>query len=318
MNLIRHAIALGISCLPLLAFAAGDYPIKPIRVIVPYAPGGSDLYIRPLQERLQEKLGQPIVVENVGGAGGVVGSSRVATSKPDGYTVLFAGSGAIITSPKVTGATYTWRDFAPVANVISIPFTLVTRSGTQIKNFDDFLAQAKAEPGQITYASPGHGTSTQIAADAMAKTAAVSIQEVPYQGGGPAITALLSGIVDSALATPSIIVPQVKAGKLIALAVTGEQRFAPSMEVPTLREKGVDVAVVSRYGFYMPRNTPPEIVRKFSDAVRYAVKDKHYVDLMRESYNEIEFLAPADYEKAMQAEDSYFTKLMQDMGMKIK
>lgn len=318
MNLKRYAVALGISWLPLAALAAGDYPVKPIRVIVPYAPGGSDLYIRPLQERLQEQLGQPVVVENVGGAGGVVGSSRVASSKPDGYTVLFAGSGAIITAPKVTGATYTWRDFAPVANVISIPFTLVARSNTPIKSFEDFLAQAKAKPGKLTYASPGHGTSTQMAADAMAAAAAISIEEVPYQGGGPAVTALLSGVVDTALATPSIVMSQVSAGKLVALAVTGDQRFAPSSEVPTMREKGVDVAVVSRYGFYMPRATPPEIVRKFADAVESAVKDKHYVDLMRESYNEIEFLAPADYEHAMQEEDTYFTTLMQKMGMKIK
>jgi len=318
LNLKQYAVVLGMSWLPLAALAAGDYPVKPIRVIVPYAPGGSDLYIRPLQERLQEQLGQPIVVENVGGAGGVVGSSRVSSSKPDGYTVLFAGSGAIITAPKVTGATYTWRDFAPVANVISIPFTLVARSNTPIKNFDDFLAQAKANPGKLTYASPGHGTSTQMAADAMAAAAAIKIEEVPYQGGGPAVTALLSGIVDTALATPSIVMSQVKAGKLVTLAVTGDQRFAPSSEVPTMREKGVDVAVVSRYGFYMPRDTPPEIVKKFADAVESAVKDKHYADLMRESYNEIEFLAPADYEKAMQEEDNYFTTLMQKMGMKIK
>ncbi|WP_161495284.1 tripartite tricarboxylate transporter substrate binding protein [Advenella sp. S44] len=318
MNFIRFATAMGVFMLPQTGFSASDYPVKPIRVIVPYAPGGSDLYIRPLQERLQERLGQPIVVENVGGAGGVVGSARVASSKPDGYTVLFAGSGAIVTAPKVTGATYTWRSFAPVANVISIPFTLVARANSRMKTFDDFLSQAKSEPGKINYASPGHGTSTQMAADAMAAAAGISIEEVPYQGGGPALTALLSDIVETAVATPSIVMPQVKAGKLVALAVTGEQRFPTSSDVPTMREKGVDVAVVSRYGFFMPRETPREIVRQFSEAVEYAVSDKHYVDLMRDSYNEIEFLGPAKYAEAVQEEDTYFTKLMQDMGMKIK
>lgn len=318
MNFMRYAAVAAVSWLPVAAFAASSYPAKPIRVIVPYAAGGADLYIRPLQERLQEKLGQPIVIENVGGAGGIVGSTRVATSKPDGYTVLFAGSGAIVTAPKITGATYTWRSFAPVANVIAIPFTLVARSGSSIKTFDDFLAQAKANPGKITYGSPGHGTSTQMATDAMAAAAGISIQEIPYQGGAPTMTAVLGGIVDTAVATPSIIMPQVNAGKLVALAVTGGERFSPSADVPTLREKGVDVAVVARYGFFMPRNTPPEIVQKFANAVEYAAKNKLYEDLMRESYNEVEFLAPADYENAVQEEDKYFTKIMRDMGMPIK
>lgn len=318
MNVIRYATAMGIFMLPLTGFAASDYPSKPIRVIVPYAPGGSDLYIRPLQERLQEKLGQPIVIENVGGAGGVVGATRVASGKPDGYTVLFAGSGAIVTAPKITGATYTWRSFAPVANVIAIPFTLVARSNSRIKNFDDFLSLAKSEPGKIRYASPGHGTSTQLAADAMAAAAGISIEEIPYQGGGPTLTALLGGIVETAMATPSIVMPQVKAGKLVALAVTGGQRFPTSKDVPTMREKGVDVAVVARYGFYMPRETPSEIVRQFSEAVEYAVSDKHYVDLMRESYNDIEFMGPDNYAEAVQEEDKYFTTLMRNMGMEIK
>lgn len=318
LNLICYWTLAAASLIPIAASAASEYPTKPIRIIVPYAAGGSDLYIRPLQERLQEKLGQAVVVENVGGAGGIVGSSRVASSKPDGYTVLFAGSGAIVTAPKITGATYTWKSFAPVANVISIPFTLVTHERSGIRNFKDFLARASAAPGKIRYASPGHGTSTQMAADAMAAVAGITIEEIPYQGGGPATTALLSGIVETAIATPSLIMPQTQDGKIIALAVTSGHRFGPSPEVPTMREQGVDIAVVARYGFFMPHGTPPEIVNKFADAVEYAIREPHYIDLMQKSYNEIEFLDPVEYSNAVEEEDRYFTKLMQDMGMKIK
>lgn len=318
MKAILSALAIAATLSPVAAIQAASYPEKTIRVIVPYAAGGSDLYIRPLQERLQEKLGQPVVIENVGGAGGIVGSTRVANSDPDGYTVLFGGSGAIVTAPKITGATYTWQSFEPVANLVAIPFMLVSKEGSSIKTFSDFVKQAKAQPGKLTYASPGHGTSTQMAADAMAAAAGISVTEVPYQGGAPATAAILGGHVDTAVATPSIAMPQVKAGKLIALAVTSGKRFSPTPDVPTLKEDGVDVAVVARYGFYMPKGTPKDIVTRFADAVAYAIEAPGYIDQMKETYNEVEYLGPAAYAKAVAEEDAYFTKLMKEMNMPIK
>lgn len=322
MKTVLSAVAMAVALSPVVACYAADhtaaYPQKPIRVIVPYAAGGADLFVRPLQQRMQEKLGQPIVIENVGGAGGIVGSTRVANSDPDGYTVLFGGSGAIVTAPKITGASYTWRSFEPVANLIAIPFTLVSQAGSSIKTFGDFVAQAKAAPGKVSYASPGHGTSTQMAADAMAAAAGISVIEVPYQGGTPAVAAVLGGHVDTAIASPSIVMPQVEAGKLVALAVTSAKRFSPTPDVPTLLENNVDVSVVARYGFYMPKDTPQEIVRKFADAVAYALEEPGYVDLMKKQYNEVEYLNPEDYAKAVAEEDDYFTRLMKEMNIPMK
>lgn len=318
MKAFLFSVALAFTLPATAASAAADYPQKSIRVIVPYAAGGADLFIRPLQQRMQEKLGQPIVIENVGGAGGVVGAARVAAAAPDGYTVLFAGSGAIVTAPKITGASYTWKSFEPVANLIAIPFTLVSRSDSSIRTFGDFVQQAKANPGKLTYASPGHGTSTQMAADAMAAAAGLDVLEIPYQGGNPAVSALLGGHVDLAVATPGLVMPHVNAGKLIPLAVTSEKRFSPTPDVPTLVENGVDVSVVSRYGFYMPKGTPEEIVRKFADAVAYAIEEPGYVDLMESQYNEVEFLDPSAYKQAVAEEDAYFTKIMSEMNLPIK
>lgn len=318
MKAILSAFAIAAALSPALASHAATYPQKPIRVIVPYAAGGADLYIRPLQQRMQEKLGQPIVIENVGGAGGIVGATRVANSEPDGYTVLFGGSGAIVTAPKITGATYTWQSFEPVANLIAIPFMIVSQADSSIKTFGDFVEQAKARPGKLSYASPGHGTSTQMAADAMASAAGISVTEIPYQGGAPATAAVLGGHVDTAVATPSIVMPQVESGKLTALAVTSAKRFSPTPDVPTLLENGVDVAVVARYGFYMPKDTPAEIVRKFADAVAYALEEPGYVDLMKTQYNEVEYLDPDAYAKAVREEDDYFTKLMKEMNIPMK
>jgi tripartite-type tricarboxylate transporter receptor subunit TctC len=300
------------------ALAADDYPIRPIRVVVPYAAGGADLYVRPIQQRIEQMLGQPLIIDNVGGAGGIVGATQVRNAPADGHTVLFAGIGAVVTAPKIADATYTWRDFTPVANIVAIPFTLVTHPGTGIKNLAGLIARAKAEPGKITYGSPGHGTSTQVAVDAMANEARIKLNEVPYQGGVPAMNAALGGHVDTMIGTPSIVMPQVRAGKLIALAVTGPERFAPSPEVPTLRESGVNVVVVANYGVFVRRGTPDAVVRKLAAAFAGGASDPAYVQLMRKGYNDVAYLGPAEYAVAVEEEDRHFTRLMRDAGMQIK
>jgi len=311
----------GMSCIALAcatvqaANVADTYPSKPVRVIVPYAAGGSDLYVRPLQEKLQEILGQPMVIENIGGGGGTVGSARVARAKPDGYTVLFAATGAIITAPKLTEASYTWRDFSPVANLIAIPFTWVTRSDSNMRDFKDLVARAKAQPGKVNYASPGHGTSTQMIADATAIAAGISITEIPYQGGAPAVAAVLGGHVDVMLGAPSNVMPQVNAGALRALAVTGGKRFVPTPDVPTQREQGVDVALTANYGFFVPRGTPQAVVDKLAAAIRTAAADPKYVETMRSGFVDVAFMGPAEQAASLQEEDRIFTKIMREMGL---
>ena len=312
---VLGCIALACAAGAQAANPADTYPSKPIRVIVPYAAGGSDLYIRPLQEKLQEILGQPLVIENVGGGGGTVGSARVARAEPDGYTVLFAATGAIVTAPKLTKASYTWRDFDTVANLIAIPFTWVTRADSDIGSFKELVARAKAEPGKITYASPGHGTSTQMIADATAAEAGISLTEIPYQGGAPAAAAVLGGHVDVMIGAPSNVMPQVNAGALRALAVTGGKRFVPSPDVPTQREQGVDVGLVANYGFFVPRGTPQAVVDKLASAIETAAADPKYVEMMRAGFSDVAFMDPAEQAQSVEEEDRIFTKVMQDMGL---
>ena len=298
--------------------AADDYPSKPIRVIVPYAAGGADLYIRPIQGRIEKALGQPMLIENVGGAGGIIGATQVKNAPPDGYTILFGGSGAVVSAPKLATATYTWRDFTPVANVIAIPWALVTRPDSGIKTFADFLARARANPGKLSYGSPGHGTSTQMAADSMAAAACIKITEVPYQGGAPAATALLGGHVDTMIGAPSIVMPHVRAGKLVALAVTSGKRFAPSKEIPTWKENGIDVVVVANFGFYVRKGTPDAIVTKLAAVVADVVRDPAYVESMEKGFNAVDFLGPKEYAEAVEEEDRTFTKIIKDMGLGAK
>ncbi|GAA5236715.1 tripartite tricarboxylate transporter substrate binding protein [Verticiella sediminum] len=313
--MFRRAVLGCLSAFVALAAHAADYPVKPIRVIVPYAAGGADLYIRPLQEKLQAALGQPLVIENVGGGGGAVGAAKAARSEADGYTLLFAGTGAIITAPRLTGASYTWRDFAPVANVVAIPFTWVVRQDSPIDSFARLLELGRSRPGTLSYASPGHGTSTQMGADAILAAGGAAVTEIPYQGGAPALSAVLGGHVDAMIGAPSIVMPQVEAGTLRALAVTGPARFAPTPDVPAVGEFGVDVHVVANYGFFAPRGTPEAIVRRLAGAIQAAVADPAYVATMRKGYNDVAFLGPQDYTSAVQEEDRYFGGLMDQAGV---
>lgn len=312
----RLCIALGCITLVLAAGAqaAPTYPDQPIRLIIPYAAGGADNYVRPLQQSLQQSLGQPLVVENVGGGGGAVGAARVARANPDGYTLLFAGSGAITVAPKLAGAPYTVDDFAAVSNIISIPFMWVVKADSPITSFADLLTRARRSPGTLTYASPGHGTSTQMAADAAAKAAGVALTEVPFQGGAPAMTAVLGGHVDAMIGAPSIVMPQVAAGTLRALAHTGEGEFAPAPGVPSQQSQGADVVVVANYGVFAPKGTPDDVVARLASAIQTAA-DPAYTELMRGTYNDVRILGPAEHLRSVKDEDLFFTGMLNSLGL---
>ena len=296
---------------------AQDYPSKPIRVLVPYAAGGADLYIRPLQASLAKSLGQPLVIENMGGGGGMVGANVVRTSRPDGYTLCFCGTGALTTAPRLAAsAPYTIDEFAPIANVIAIPFVLAMRRDLPYATFAEFLAFARANPAKISYGTPGDGSAPHLAAEAMAAVAGIRLLHVPYQGIVPAVHAALGGHIDGVMGAPSVVMPQVRDGKLVALAVTSPERFAPMKEVMTLREGGVDSQYVTRFGFFAPRGTPEPVVRKLAAALAESVNDAAYVEAMRRIYNDVVFIEPAAYAVSLAAEDRDYARLIRDLRIK--
>ena len=264
---LRHALVLVVS-LAAVAVHAQDYPNRPVRMIVPYPPaGGTDIVARILAEPLSVVLGQPIMVENRGGAAGTIGTDLVAKAAPDGYTILFTLSSHTI-NPKLYDKLPfdVERDFVAISLAAMIPQILVANPSLPVTNVIELIARAKAQPGKLNFASVGTGSPGHIAGELFKLKTGVDMVHVPYKGGGPAVTDTLGGQVQLLFVSMPAALQYVKAGRLRALAVTSDKRSNTAPEIPTIRESGVDCVVDSWYGALAPAKTPPEIVAKLQAA----------------------------------------------------
>ncbi|WP_298931048.1 tripartite tricarboxylate transporter substrate binding protein [uncultured Ramlibacter sp.] len=273
MNLHRrHLASLLSACLlaalPLAAFAQA-FPAKPIRIVVPFPPGGStDLLARRLGEKLATSMGQPVVVENKPGAGGTTGADHVAKSPADGYTLLMGvtGSNAIAASlyPKMPYDTL--KDFTPVSQVVSAPLVLAVNSASPIKTVKDYLAAAKAKP--MDYGTPGNGTSMHLTAEMFDLATGAKLTHIPYKGSAPALNDMLGGSLQSMFGDFLVLLPQIKAGKVRPIAVTSARRHPMLPEVPTLAESGVPglekFEASSWQGLFAPAGLPREVLAKLN------------------------------------------------------
>jgi tripartite-type tricarboxylate transporter receptor subunit TctC len=247
------------------------FPNRPIRIVDAFPPGGpSDIVGRSISPRLSEVLGQPVVIDNRGGAAGVVGCDIVAKAAPDGYTLLLGPSGALTIQPSLsTKLPYDpQRDFEPVTQLTSGPQVIAVNPGVAAKSVAELIALAKAKPGQLNYASGGTGTANHLAAEVFKLAAGIDVVHVPYKGTGPALASVLSGetqmIVSSLLPT----LPHLKSGKLRALAVTSTSRSAAVPDVPTAAESGLPKFETSSWhGILAPAKTPRAIVMRLHDDI---------------------------------------------------
>jgi tripartite-type tricarboxylate transporter receptor subunit TctC len=278
MRLPTLAAALLSFSVATIAFTAtaADYPQKPIRLIVPFAAGGgNDAVARTIAQRLSAGLGQQVVVDNRAGAGGIVGAELAAKSAPDGYTLFLGGVGSHAINPSVhRNLPYDpVRDFAPISLVASAPLILVVQPSVAANSVEEFVALAKAKPDTINYASNGNGSSSHLAAVMFEAMTGTRMTHVPYKGLAPALVDLLSGQVQAMFSSVVAILPHVQAGKLRALAVTGEKRLALIPDVPTVAESGVaGYQAGSWYGILAPAGTPPEIVRTLNSEIVKAIQ----------------------------------------------
>jgi tripartite-type tricarboxylate transporter receptor subunit TctC len=258
-----------------LSLSAQDYPRKPIRLIVPFSPGGgNDTVARAIAQGAGATLGQPIVVDNRAGAGGVVGAELAAKSAPDGYTLFLGGVGSHAVNPNLhKHLPYDpVRDFAPITLVATAPSVLVVHPSVQARTAGEFAALARANPGKLNYASNGNGSSAHLAAVLYESLAGVKMVHVPYKGLAPALTDLLAGQVQAMFSSVVAIVPQIRAGKLRALAVTGKKRTALLPDLPTLDEAGVPgYEAGSWYGILAPAGTPGPVVAKLNDTFQHTL-----------------------------------------------
>jgi tripartite-type tricarboxylate transporter receptor subunit TctC len=312
----RHALAATAAAFAAAPALAQDYPSRAIRVIVPYAAGGTDQYIRLLQNDFAQRLGQPVVIESVVGGGGGIGANRVRTSTPDGYTLLFGGTAALTVVPRIQNQPYTAMDFAPVCNLVALPIIVAAKRGFRHRTVQDMLAAARAQPESISFGSPGIGSSPHLAGEAMARAAGVKLLHVPYAGIAPAMTALLAGDIDLVVGAPGIIMPTVESHGILPLAQTGATRSAALPDLIALTEIGLDVDLVTRFGFFAPKQTPEPILQRLDQVFRDAAAAPSYAEAMRRAFNEVLLQDRAQFTQALAAEDRAMALLIGQLNLR--
>jgi tripartite-type tricarboxylate transporter receptor subunit TctC len=296
------------SCALLFAISAGalaqDYPNKAIRMIVPYPPaGGTDIVARVVNEPLSRELGQPIVVDNKGGAAGNLGTDLAAKAPADGYTVLFTLSSHTINPKLYPHLPFdAEKDFAAVSLAAYIPQVLVAHPSVPVNNAQELIAYAKAHPGKLNYASVGVGSPAHVAGELFKLRTGVDIVHIPYKGGGPAIAGILGGQVQFAIVSLPAALQQVKAGQLKAIAVASDKRSIAAPDVPTLKEQGVDCVVNSWYGALVPAKTSPAIIAKLSGAMAKVLATPELRDKLLLQGAEATSTTPAEFEKLIRDE----------------
>jgi tripartite-type tricarboxylate transporter receptor subunit TctC len=271
LNTALAALALLIPA-PVLA---QSWPDHSIRLVVPFPAGGpTDIIARVVGQAMTEALGQPVVIDNRGGAGGVTGTDQVARAAPDGYTLALSSAGALSISPSLQRMPYnSTKDLAPITLVAKVPELLVVPASSTSKSLEDFIAAAKAKPGAFNFASTGPGGMPHLAAELLKAIAKIDMVHVPYSGAAPAVTDLLGARTEMMFADIPVLLPHVKAGTLRPLAVGSAQRMPMLPDVPTTAEKGLPaVEAENWYGIVAPAATPPAIVAKLNATIVAALR----------------------------------------------
>ncbi len=302
--------------------AAQEYPSKPVRLIVPFAPGGgNDIVARAIAQQLSASLGRQFVVDNRAGAGGVVGAELAAKSPPDGYTLFLGGVGSHAVNPNLHARLPydPVKDFAAIALIASAPSVLVVHPSVPARSIEEFTALARANPGKLNFASNGNGSSAQLAAVLYESMAGVRMVHVPYKGLAPALADLLSGEVQLMFSSMVAIVPHIRTGRLRALAVTGKKRSPLLPEVPTLDESGLrGYQAGSWYGVLAPAGTPLQIVTKLNAEIVQALQQPEIRERLAAEGAEPVGGTPAEFAAHIEAELARVRKILRDGAVRME
>ena len=302
--------------------AAANYPTKPIRLVVTYPPGGNtDLVGRAVAQKPGEAWGQQVVVDNRGGAGGVLGTVIAKQAAADGYTILLGTSAGMVLNPLLMSKLPydPHRDFAPVSLVIVNPQLLVVHPGLAARNIREFIALAKAKPGQLNFGSSGVGTPNHLGGEMLKAMAGISIVHVPYKGGAASITDLIGGQVQLVISSAPSVVPHVKSGRLRALAIGSAKRTPALPEVPTVAESGVPAyEYTTWYGIFAPAKTPAPILGRLSAEVVRMLADRKLTQRFQSQGGDPASSTPAELTAYMKQETVRWTRVIKTAGIKIE
>ncbi len=313
--------ALALALCPALSLAQSSYPSRPVKIIVPFAPGGaSDFVGRIMQPRLSELLGQQIVIENRGGAAGTIGTEAAARSAPDGYTLFLGNVGTVAINPTVFTnlSINNLRDFIPVTQVVDVPGVLIVHPSVAANSVKELVGYAKANPGKLNYASPGSGSQNRLEMEILrAAEGGMDMVHVPYKGGaGPAVTGLIAGETQMMFSTVSSALGHIKGGRLKALAVTSAKRLEPLPDVPTMKESGYpDGASGSWQGVLVPTGTPREIVERLYAVLVQTMKTPDVIERLAKGGAEaVTSASPKAFAEFIAAETQRWGKVAKESG----
>jgi tripartite-type tricarboxylate transporter receptor subunit TctC len=302
-------------------FTHSAFPEKPIKLIIGFPPGGPlDTHARLLVDKLQQSLGQPVIVDYKAGAGGTIGAEFVAKSSADGYTLLVANTGTMVINPTLyTKIGYdTLRDFVPIARTAQQPLAMVINNDVPAKTLAEFIAHAKKNDGKLNYGSAGNGGISHLVPEMLKLNAGINIVHVPYKGSAPAFTDLLAGQVQFMAESIPQVTQYVKAGKVRALAVTGPERSSALPDVPTMAEAGVkNFEVVGFYGILAPAATPKDIVAKLSQAFKDALESPDIRTRMIAQGADPAYLGTDAFAVALKVESERWSKAVKAAGVKL-
>ncbi|MEN9560128.1 MAG: hypothetical protein RLZZ502_1339 [Pseudomonadota bacterium] len=321
MNHLRRTLLQGGTALMLSPkLLAQSYPSKPINFIVPQPAGGdADAFCRLLQGAMQEYLGQPLVIDNRGGAAGNIGTAAGAKALADGHTLTFVNQGTMAFNPHLyANPGYSVEQLAPVSHLASVDLIICVYPSVKANNLSELIGLARKSPGSINYGSAGSGSANHLAGEMLKRMAGIDLTHVPFKGGGAAIASALGGQIESIVAFPLAVLPHIRAGKLRALAVTGAQRSQALPEVPTVAESGVKgYEFSSWFGLVLPQHTPTQIIQKINAAALHALKNPLTIERLNAGLTRAVGSTPAEFAQLIQRENLEWSKLIKQLNIKL-
>jgi tripartite-type tricarboxylate transporter receptor subunit TctC len=323
MSFSSRAVLAAFATLSLAAFPAwsqSDWPNRPIKIINPFpAGGGTDTFARPLAAQLTKQLGQTVIIENIGGAGGTLGAGRAAKEAPDGYTFFMGATHHTIAETLYTKLPYSLtRDFAPISVAAFVPNVVVMHPKHEFKSLGEMVAYAKANPGRLNYGSAGNGTTHHMAGELFKQQTGINLTHVPYKGAGPLMQDLLAGQVDMAFDGMGTSAVQIKAGKLKPLAVTSAQRSSVIPDVPTATEAGVQgFQVTTWYALWGIRGTPQPILDRMYAEMAKALQTPELKDIWAAQGAAFGGMPPKEFEALVASEIARWGRVVKEAGVKI-
>jgi len=313
--LVTLASALGACSSQAQGQDVADFPTKPIRIIVPYAPGGGgDAVVRYMSDKLAEELKQPIIIENKPGASGFIGAQAAATAAPDGYTLVMVFDGTVVVAPHLLKAPFnTLTDFAPITKLNDATIVLALNKNVPVRNLTELISYAKSLPNPMEFGSTGQGSSTHLAGELLAMQTGMKLQHIPYKGGGQAVTDVAAGQIPMIITVVPTVMAHITQGRLVPIAVSGERRSASLPDVPTFTESGAtNFDVTSWYGLLAPAKTPRPIINKLQQAIAKVMQMPEVRERYLKSSFEPVANSPEEFAKQLKVDYERWGKVVKD------